>query len=194
MKPNSSIVLGLLVIYVFVVVDAKRRLAVNVNTLDTRDFVSGDEDQNSPLQPCQRVNSDFYRCVLADITGKSESEIRDNDLIGCRSYSGFKTEKTKTGTASCTVLDGIECSGNRTFLMDNVPCVKYSEKKYPTALLLSVFLGWVGADRIYLDYALMGSFKLLTLGGLGIWWLVDTCLLLAGQYDPYNGHTWDPHP
>ena len=53
------------------------------------------------------------------------------------------------------------------------------DKSWAVALLLSVFLGPLGVDRLYLGYAGVGVLKLLTCGGFGLWWLVDVGLLLA---------------
>jgi TM2 domain-containing membrane protein YozV len=39
--------------------------------------------------------------------------------------------------------------------------------------LISWSFGYLGADRIYKGDIGLGVLKLLTAGGLGIWWLVD---------------------
>lgn len=50
--------------------------------------------------------------------------------------------------------------------------------KNPTiALLLSFFVGYLGIDRFYLGHNGLGLLKLLTLGFLGLWWLIDLILI-----------------
>jgi hypothetical protein len=52
-------------------------------------------------------------------------------------------------------------------------------KKRGTALLLSIFLGWLGIDRFYLGYRAHGILKLCTFGLFGLWWLLDIFLLFG---------------
>jgi hypothetical protein len=52
------------------------------------------------------------------------------------------------------------------------------KKKWVLALVLSVLLGWLGVDRFYAGYVLLGVLKLVTLGGLGAWWAVDIVLIV----------------
>lgn len=40
-------------------------------------------------------------------------------------------------------------------------------------LLISLFVGWLGIDRLFLGQYLIGALKLITLGGWGIWWIID---------------------
>lgn len=60
-------------------------------------------------------------------------------------------------------------------------------KSKMVALLLSIFLGELGIDRFYLGYIGLGILKLLTGGGLGIWWLVDLILIATGKMKTKDG-------
>ena len=53
----------------------------------------------------------------------------------------------------------------------------FSDKSWTTALILSILLGGLGIDRFYLGHTGLGVAKLLTLGGCGIWALIDLILI-----------------
>lgn len=42
--------------------------------------------------------------------------------------------------------------------------------------ILSWTLGYLGADRIYKNEIGLGVLKLITVGGFGVWWLVDALI------------------
>lgn len=48
-----------------------------------------------------------------------------------------------------------------------------SYKDPTTSLILSILVGGLGVDRFYIGDVGLGVVKLVTAGGLGIWWLVD---------------------
>lgn len=62
-----------------------------------------------------------------------------------------------------------------------------SPKSWIATLLLSIFLGEFGIDRFYLGKVGTGILKLITLGGLGIWWLVDLIFVIAGAMKDKQG-------
>ena len=61
------------------------------------------------------------------------------------------------------------------------------EKSWGMVFAISFFAGWFGIDRLYLGFTTLGVLKLVTLGGFGLWWLIDLILLLANQMRDVDG-------
>ncbi|UOQ88040.1 TM2 domain-containing protein [Agromyces endophyticus] len=68
--------------------------------------------------------------------------------------------------------------------------VDYREgpKSFVATWLLAWLVGLWGIDRFYLGKVGTGLAKLFTLGGLGIWWLVDLILVLTGAQRDQQGY------
>ena len=62
-----------------------------------------------------------------------------------------------------------------------------SDKDWMTTLLLSFFLGALGVDNFYTGKTMTGVLKLLTLGGCGIWALIDLIMIITQNFKDGNG-------
>jgi TM2 domain-containing membrane protein YozV len=58
--------------------------------------------------------------------------------------------------------------------------VPESDRSYVAAWLLAFFFGGLGADRFYRGFIKSGLLKLITLGGLGVWSLIDWLMIGFG--------------
>ena len=62
-----------------------------------------------------------------------------------------------------------------------------SDKDCTTLLILSVLLGGLGVDRFYAGHIGLGVLKLLTIGGCGIWALIDIIMVATGKFTDADG-------
>lgn len=63
-------------------------------------------------------------------------------------------------------------------------------KSQLVAVILCFFLGGLGIHRFYMGYTTIGIIQLLTLGGCGVWALIDFIRILIGDLEPATG-PWD---
>ena len=61
-------------------------------------------------------------------------------------------------------------------------------KDWLTTILLCFFLGVFGIHRFYTGHTAIGVVQLLTLGGCGIWALIDFILIIVGSFKDAKGN------
>jgi TM2 domain-containing membrane protein YozV len=128
---------------------------------------------------CELLQPGQYYCadpVIDPVTQREE---------GCLESRSFVE-------VDCYPVAGICCSGHlhngQTIgFRRKMPCKWTGGKKFSVALLLSIFVGWLGIDRFYLGYVALGMLKFCTFGFMLIWTLVDILLIALQIVGPADG-------
>lgn len=98
---------------------------------------------------------------------------------------------TSTAEASFPVKknkENIEVVKGEKIEKSNSPAMAMSSgKSQIVALILCWVVGIIGVHRFYLGYTWQGVVQILTLGGLGIWTLIDFIRIITGDLTPKNG-------
>ena len=63
-----------------------------------------------------------------------------------------------------------------------------SEKDWLVTLLLCLFLGSLGIHRFYAGKIGTGILQLITLGGCGVWTLIDIIMIVTGNFKDKDGN------
>lgn len=63
-----------------------------------------------------------------------------------------------------------------------------SDKRILPAFLLCFFLGMFGAHRFYVGKIGTGILQIVTLGGCGIWVMVDFIMIIVGAFTDKEGN------
>ena len=65
---------------------------------------------------------------------------------------------------------------------------KEDQNKWLITLLLCWFLGVLGVHRFYTGHTMIGVLQLITLGGCGIWTIIDLIIIVMGNYKDADGN------
>lgn len=64
-----------------------------------------------------------------------------------------------------------------------------NEDRWLIALILCILVGSLGVHRFYTGNIVTGVLMLITLGGCGVWTIIDLIMIAANTYRDSNGNT-----
>jgi TM2 domain len=130
---------------------------------------AADKDQGGTAIPSERSRSGLFLVLRGQVSGPYTS-------LEVRRMAHSRSVSPQTPVA----VEG------RWMPLAQLPGV-YSSRSRAVALTLAVLVGWLGADRFYLGRPATGLIKGLTLGGFGVWWLMDIAWLLDRRVTDTRG-------
>uniref|UniRef100_A0A4W3JWU2 TM2 domain containing 1 n=1 Tax=Callorhinchus milii TaxID=7868 RepID=A0A4W3JWU2_CALMI len=104
----------------------------------------------------------------------------------------FPVACTPAPNITCKNYNGVVStfSGKEVGFYKPISCRNVTNYSYKVAVALSLFLGWLGADRFYLGYPALGLLKFCTVGFCGIGSLIDFILISVQIVGPADGSSY----
>jgi TM2 domain-containing membrane protein YozV len=135
------------------------------------------------IPSCQQLHSSQYNCQMPNISKET--------------FEYENCPKARKLQIQCSPIYGVNCTNDDDEFEDNtmiftkeIDCYHTNGHSFFVAMALSVFFGILGFDRMYLGYWGLGIFKLFTIGGFGIWAIVDCFLISMQHLGPADGSNY----
>ncbi|XP_027025715.2 TM2 domain-containing protein 1 isoform X1 [Tachysurus fulvidraco] len=134
------------------------------------------------VESCDNLRPGQYLCKSPKIDDATQEPENCKDLVAL-------VECLPAPNISCLLSNGtrFKFSGEEVGFNKSIPCRNVTGYSYKVAVALSLFLGWLGADRFYLGYPALGLLKFCTVGFCGIGSLVDFILISMQIVGPSDG-------
>ncbi|XP_029905150.1 TM2 domain-containing protein 1 [Myripristis murdjan] len=134
---------------------------------------------------CENLRLGQYLCNDPKIDEATQEPENCKDMVAW-------VECLPAPNISCRLSNGTEVrfSGEEVGFNKTIACRNVSGYSYKVAVALSLFLGWLGADRFYLGYPALGLLKFCTVGFCGIGSLVDFMLIAMQIVGPSDGSNY----
>ncbi|CAI5777036.1 TM2 domain containing 1 [Podarcis lilfordi] len=132
--------------------------------------------------------------LVAMVMGLAMDPKIDNETqepLNCTNHTAY-VACLPAPNITCKNLFGNETqfTGKEIGFYKPIECRNVNGYSYKVAVALSLFLGWLGADRFYLGYPALGLLKFCTVGFCGIGSLIDFILISMQIVGPSDGSSY----
>lgn len=129
--------------------------------------------------PASDVSTSVSSESAAVVPAVSNTEVKASALqiLAAKKHSVIAPKKAMQNLAEKTVKKSPVAAAEK----NGAP------KSWLVAVLLAFFLGGLGVHRFYLGYTWQGVVQLLTLGGFGLWALIDFIRIFIRDLQPKDG-------
>ncbi|XP_015211669.2 TM2 domain-containing protein 1 [Lepisosteus oculatus] len=137
------------------------------------------------VKECDKLLLGQYLCKDPKINDDTQEPENCKDLIAyveCFPARGI--------ICRCPNMTVMNFTGAEVGFYKPIPCRNVSGYSYKVAVALSLFLGWLGADRFYLGYPALGLLKFCTVGFCGIGSLIDFISISMQIVGPADGSSY----
>jgi TM2 domain-containing membrane protein YozV len=123
----------------------------------------------------------------AEKNSRTIAAIDKANADGKITYKELKTIATEAKGAKLSFKDKVVLKLFKNKITKSVLAYAGGGKSQMAAMFLCLFLGSFGVHRFYLGYTWQGIVQIITLGGLGVWALIDLIRILTGSLQPKDG-------
>ena len=141
---------------------------------------------------CSYCGKLFCEDCLVDLDGKKYcKEHLKNAFDEAKKSNSYASDNVKSSNLTDSNETNHKCvqsnSSIPNIIINNENGFMGVKKSKMTALLLCIFLGWLGAHRFYTGKAFTGILYLFTLGFYGVGIVIDLVLIITGAFRDKSG-------
>ena len=145
--------------------------------------------QNTENLTVQSVNSAENAVVEASIVTRafvSNNILAKNEVATVKNSTQTSTRAVKSSTvvSNKAAVNAISNANTKAVKKNADPG---EGKSQMIALILCFFVGVLGIHRFYLGYTMEGVLMLITVGGCGLWAMIDLIRIITGDLKPKDG-------